>query len=179
LPSAILAFGNNKVERRRPTLARAQEAGGDEALVAAVLHASRALVAVAARSLAAAPRGLTLVQYRLLVVLASRGAQLPSALAAELGVAPSSVTRLCDRLVAKGLVARRTDAGNRRHVLASITAAGRAAVDAVTAARRAEIARVVAAVPPQRRAAVVSALHDLGAAAGEVPDQAWFLGWGP
>ncbi|HYR63934.1 MAG TPA: MarR family transcriptional regulator [Actinomycetota bacterium] len=149
----------------------------DESLISAVLLASRALVAVAARSLAATPSGVTLIQYRVLVVLASRGPQLPSELAAELGVAPSSVTRLCDRLEAKGLVGRRPDDANRRQVVLTITPAGRAAVDAVTQARRREIATLVAAVPPVRRANVVQALNDLGAAAGEVPDQAWSLGW--
>ena len=149
----------------------------DESLISAVLLASRALVAVAARSLAATPSGVTLIQYRVLVVLASRGPQLPSELAAELGVAPSSVTRLCDRLEAKGLVSRRPDDANRRQVVLTITPAGRAAVDAVTQARRREIATLVAAVPPVRRANVVQALNDLGAAAGEVPDQAWSLGW--
>lgn len=149
----------------------------DEALVSAVLIASRALVGVAARSLAAAPAGITLAQYRVLVVLASRGAQSPSNLAAELRVAPSSITRLCDRLVAKALVERNPADGNRKQVVLSISGTGRSAVDAVTRARRHEIARLVAAVAPGRRPRVVEALNDLGAAAGEVPDQAWTLGW--
>jgi DNA-binding MarR family transcriptional regulator len=155
-------------------------AGGgaeDEALIGAMLVASRALVAVAARSLAAAPADVTLAQYRLLVLLASRGPQYPSALAAELRAAPSSITRLCDRLVRKGLVARRHAEGNRRQVVASVTPAGRSVVDAVTRVRRREIAALIAAVPPERRASVVQALNDLGAAAGEVPDHAWTPDW--
>jgi DNA-binding MarR family transcriptional regulator len=149
----------------------------DEALVSAVLLASRALVAIAARSLAAAPADVTLAQYRLLVLLASRGPQIPSAIAADLGAAPSSVTRLCDRLVTKGLISRRASTDNRREVLASISPAGRRVVDAVTRMRRSEIERVVRAVPPGRRANVIEALNDLGAAAGEVPDPSWRLGW--
>ena len=149
----------------------------DESLISAVLLASRALVAIAARSLAAAPSQVTLAQYRVLVLLASRGPQLPSVVAGDLGAAPSSITRLCDRLAANGLITRRTPAGNRRQVLLSISRAGRSVVDAVTRARRHEIARLVAAVPPARRGGVIEALKDLGAAAGEVPDQAWMLGW--
>ena len=83
-------------------------------LADAVLDASRVLVAVAARSLAAAPSDVTLPQYRVLVVLATRGPQRPSDLAAELGVAASSITRMCDRLVVRGWsdadCDRRTDA---------------------------------------------------------------------
>jgi DNA-binding MarR family transcriptional regulator len=149
----------------------------EESLITSVLVASRALVAVAARSLVAAPAGVTLVQYRLLVVLASRGPQLPSALASELRTAPSSITRLCDRLEAKGLIARRPDESDRRQVVLSATRAGRSVVDAVTRARLREIAGLVAAVPVERRRNVIEALNDLGAAAGEVPDQAWMLGW--
>ena len=46
-----------------------------DALVDAVLGASRVLVAVAARSLADAGEDVTLTQYRSLIVLASRGPQ--------------------------------------------------------------------------------------------------------
>jgi DNA-binding MarR family transcriptional regulator len=153
------------------------EAVDDEALVSAVLLASRALVAIAARSLAAAPSHVTLAQYRLLVLLASRGPQIPSAIASDLGAAPSSVTRLCDRLVAKGLIARRASTDSRREVMLSISPEGRQVVDAVTRMRRREIERVVRAVPPSRRANVIEALNDLGSAAGEVPDPSWRLGW--
>lgn len=149
----------------------------EESLISAVLLASRALVAIAARSLSAAPEDVTLAQYRVLVVLAARGPQTPGGLAAELGAAPSSVTRLCDRLERKDLIERRTAAENRRQVILTILPAGRAVVDAVTTARRAEIGQVVHAVPPTRRAAVIEALNDFGAAAGEVPDDAWLMGW--
>lgn len=149
----------------------------EESLISAVLLASRALVAIAARSLSAAPEDVTLPQYRVLVVLAARGAQTPGGLAAELGAAPSSVTRICDRLERKDLIERRTAADNRRQVTLTISPAGHAVVAAVTTARRAEIGRVVQAVPTARRPAVIQALNDFGAAAGEVPDEAWLMGW--
>ena len=78
-------------------------AAADE-LVDTVLAASRALVAVAARSLAAAGHEVTLPQYRALVVPAARGPQGTAELAAELAVNPSMATRMCDRLVRKGLI---------------------------------------------------------------------------
>ena len=65
------------------------------------MTASRVLVAIAARSLAAAGE-VTLPQYRALVVLASRGPQRAVDLAGVLGVNPSSATRLVDRLVRSG-----------------------------------------------------------------------------
>lgn len=142
-----------------------------------MLVASRALVAVAARSLAAAPADVTLAQYRVLVVLASRGPQFPTTLAAELRSARSSITRLCDRLEAKGLLIRSAAPGNRRQVVLAISAAGRRVVDAVTRVRREEIASLVAAVPPARRPGVVAGLNDLAAAAGEVADRAWAPSW--
>ena len=54
-------------------------------LVDAVLGASRALVAVAARSLADLAEDVTLAQYRALVELAARGPQRPADLAARWG----------------------------------------------------------------------------------------------
>ena len=94
-------------------------------LVDTVLAASRALVAVAARSLAAAGDEVTLPQYRTLVVLAARGPQGTADLAAALAVNPSTVTRMCDGLVRKGLVRRHRQAGDRRTVRIALTAPGR------------------------------------------------------
>jgi len=149
-----------------------------EEVADAVLVASRVLVAVAARSLSYAPVEITLPQFRVLVVLASRGPQNASALAAELDTLPSSVTRLCDRLAAKDLLGRSVASSSRREVEIDITDAGRDVVDRVTAARRREIRRIVAAIPVRRRASLVAALQDLAAAAGEQPRSNWSLGWG-
>src|ERR1700753_1331614 len=86
----------------------------DEAVVDAVLTASRTLVAVAARSLGAAAEDTTLAQYRALVVLASRGPQRMGDLAEALGVTPSTAGRMCDRLVRKELIRRHRARGARR-----------------------------------------------------------------
>ena len=74
----------------------------DERAVEAVLTASRAMIAVATRSLGAAAEETTIAQYRTLVVLASRGPQRLVDLAGALGVAPSTAGRMCDRLVTEG-----------------------------------------------------------------------------
>src|SRR5579884_3822731 len=143
----------------------------------AVLTASRVLVAVAARSLAGAEDQVSLAQYRVLVVLASRGPQRLADLADALGVNPSTATRVCDRLVARRLIRRQRAQGDRREIRVALTESGLALVAEVTERRRSEIHRLVAAVPPSARPRVVPGLRALAEAAGEVPDPDWALGW--
>ena len=148
-----------------------------EAIADAVLAASRALVAVAARSLAAVDDEVTLPQYRVLVVLCARGPHGMGGLADELGCSGSTATRLCDRLVARRLVDRRHRAGNRREVEVRATRAGEALVCRVTERRRDEIESILANIAPRQQAALVGAFRAFADAAGEVPDQAWSRGW--
>jgi DNA-binding MarR family transcriptional regulator len=148
-----------------------------EALVDAVLGASRALVAVAARSLATVAEDVTLAQYRVLIELASRGPLRVADLADALAVDRSTATRMCDRLVRKRLVMRRRKSNDRRVVRVSLTAAGAELVAEVSRRRRAEIGRIVERMPRSHRPLVVAALQAFSAAAGEVPDQDWSLGW--
>jgi len=146
-------------------------------MVDAVLTASRVLVAIAARSLADAGEEVTLTQYRSLVVLASRGPQSVAALAEALAVTPPTASRLCERLVRKGLVRRRIDRHDRRQVRVALTESGSALIDTVTARRRDEIADLLASILPEDRRFVVAALRRLAASAGEVPEQDWSSGW--
>ncbi len=146
-------------------------------VVDAVLRASRVLVSVAARSLGDVAETVTVPQYRALVILAGRGPQTAGALASALGVHRSTLTRLCDRLVAKGLVTRRSPPGNRREVVLALTRPGARLVRSVTARRRAEISAIVARLPSSQRADMVQALQAFGDAAGETADSAWLPGW--
>ncbi|MDA8073457.1 MAG: MarR family transcriptional regulator [Actinomycetota bacterium] len=147
------------------------------AVVEAVLSASRVLVAVAARSLAEVGDEVTLPQYRALVVLVSRGPQRVASLAEALAVTPPTATRMCDRLVKKRLLRRRTSSEDRREVHLSITPAGRQLVAEVTDRRRCEIANLLAGIPAKDQAAMVELFGKLAEAAGEVPDQNWAVGW--
>jgi DNA-binding MarR family transcriptional regulator len=149
----------------------------DEQLVDAVLSASRVLVAIAARSLADVGEEVTLTQYRSLVVLASRGPQGIAALAEAVAVSSPTASRMCERLVKKGLVTRRADRRDRRQVRIALSPAGRRLVDAVTARRRAEIEELVASIPGESRGEIVTALGHLTETAGEVPEQDWSTGW--
>ena len=148
-----------------------------DSVVDAVLSASRVLVAVAARSLADVAEEVTLTQYRTLVVLASRGPQNLAGLADAVGVTPATATRMCDRLVRKDLIRRRTERDDRRQLRVALTAKGRSLVDAVTGRRRQEIARIINEIPVEQQAVLVQALGRLASAAGEVPEQDWTTGW--
>ena len=134
----------------------------------AVLMASRVLVAVASRSIAAVDGTVTLPQFRALVVL-DHADRTVGELAHELRVQPSTATRLCDRLVAKDLVSRAVDPANRREVTITLSPPGRRLVHAATARRRREIAAIMEHVPRRQRAAIVRALNAFRAAAGEEP----------
>src|SRR3954447_594042 len=85
--------------------------------------ASRALVGIAIRSIEAAPVAVTVVQHRVLVLLAADGPQAIGSLAQQLGVNPSNATRICDRLQRLELVHRTRPAHDGRAVHVTITAA--------------------------------------------------------
>ncbi|MDI3405010.1 MarR family winged helix-turn-helix transcriptional regulator [Streptomyces cavernicola] len=135
----------------------------------AVLTASRVLVAVSARSLAAVEDRVTLPQFRMLMVLSSRGATKLVDLAELLGVAPSTAMRMVDRLIAAGLADRRVNPDNRRETLLQLTGEGSRTVADVTTRRRQEIAAIVERLTPERRADLVTALTAFSEASGEPP----------
>ena len=68
--------------------------------------------------------GLTGTQVRTLSELLDEDAMATGVLAERMGLAPSTVTRICDVLVRKGLVARKQVPGDRRRVHLSLTAPG-------------------------------------------------------
>ena len=153
-----------------------RKTAGREVAVDAVLAASRAVVAVATKSLGAAAEETTLAQYRALVVLISRGPQRMVDLARALGVSPSTAGRMCDRLVRKTLVWRYRTRADRREVLVSITAAGREVVEEATRQRRVLLAAILAKLSPAQRSQVAAAFAAFAAAAGEIPDDQWPAG---
>ncbi len=162
---------------RTPASATPVDGSGPQDVVEAVVRASRSLVGVAARSLAGLEEEITLAQYRMLVLLGSRGAQRVADLAHALDVNPSTATRMCDRLVTKRLVRRYRTTQDRRSVRVAATPAGRELVDRVTERRRQEIRRIVASMSPETRQPLIDALRAFADAAGDVPDQSWSAGW--
>lgn len=177
----FLAIGNTCYMPLPRVRASATDHSGTDPVVDpvidAVLHASRALVAVAARSIAAVAEDVTLPQYRVLVLLAGHSPQGVAELATSIDVSPSTVTRMCDRLVGKGLVRRRVSSTDRRQVQLGLTAEGRGVVQKVTDHRRTEIARIVQALPHSQRSQLVNALEIFANSAGELSDEDWTAGW--
>lgn len=140
-----------------------------DAITDALLSASRLLVAISARSIADVDDTLTFPQFRTLVILRTRGPVNLATLAGLLDVTPSTAGRMVDRLVDAGLIDRRPHPESRRELIAELSARGRDTVDAVTAKRRAEIAAIVATMPPAERHGLVRALSAFTEAGGELP----------
>jgi DNA-binding MarR family transcriptional regulator len=161
----------------RPPRPAAPAAGDDRALVDAFIAASRALVAVAARSLSDLGEDITLPQYRALVVLATQGPQRGSYLASSLQVTPSTASRMIERLGRKHLIRRTRLQDDRRAIAIHLTEAGRQVVAQVTDRRRAEIEVILDQLPARGRKALTAALRAFAEAAGEAPEQDWALGW--
>lgn len=149
----------------------------DEELTEAIIQASRGMVGIALRSLEAGSSDITLAQYRTLVVLADAGPSRLADLATTLGVSPSTATRMCDRLVRKGLVSRTRDELDRREVNLAVTPMGRQIVDTVVRRRREEVRGLLQSIPPAERDHLLNSLHILALAGGELPEMHWEPGW--
>src|SRR6478752_9451346 len=146
--------------------------------VEAVLAASRVLIGVAARSLAAVEDTVTLTQVRALVIIASRGPLHLAALAEDMGVHPSNATRACDRLVAAGLLDRRDNPADRRHLLLELTPAGQELIDGVVTRRRTALEQILRRMPAGQRHQLGESLGQFAAGGGEPSSQdLWALGW--
>lgn len=153
-----------------------QTASSLDAVTEEVLLASRVLVGIAARTIPDSD-DVTLAQFRALVLLDTQGELRAGTLSELLGVEPSTTTRLCDRLVGKGLV-ERGPKENRREVSIALTEAGAALVAEATAKRRAEIAEILRKLPAAGRSRLSIALRAFREAAGDAPAElAWSLGW--
>ncbi|GAB1692865.1 MarR family winged helix-turn-helix transcriptional regulator [Krasilnikovia sp. M28-CT-15] len=149
----------------------------EDDVVGALLALSRVFVGLAARSLADLGEDVTLAQYRTLVVLVTRGPQRVVDLADELTVTSSTATRMCNRLVRKGLVARQERPDDRRAVWVTLTAAGRDLVGEVMNHRRERIAALVSDLSLTRPLAFAAVLNALVEAAGEASDAEWRQRW--
>lgn len=143
--------------------------GAADEVVTAVLTASRLLVAVSARSLASVEETLTLPQFRMLVVLDSRGPMNISRLGEHLDVIPSTAMRMVDRLAAAGMLERDPNPADRREIMINLTGAGHRVVHEATERRRAEIAHIVAAMPATERTGLIKSLRAFTQAGNEPP----------
>ena len=144
------------------------EAGAEFAeQVEALQAATRVLAGVALRSLDVLDGVITLPQFRMLAVLAELGRARSSRVARALALDASTVTRLADRLVTAGHVARGSDPRHRSVVTLELTPSGERLVSAVSQWRQRELSRIVAGLPSAARAQLTSVLGQLVASAGE------------
>jgi DNA-binding MarR family transcriptional regulator len=142
-----------------------------DAVVDSLMRASRALVSITERSLAAVHADVTLAQFRTLVVLSTQGPQPVGALAEHLDVHASTMTRMCNRLVSRNLIVRAPSPVDRREVVVTLTPEGAALVDSAMDRRRTELQTIVYKLTPDERDALVHALDVFTRAAGEPQEQ--------
>ena len=101
---------------------------------------------------------LTMPQVKTLFLLAEQPIRMRG-IARRLGVEMPSATTMIDRLVAKGLVQRSQDPGDRRAVVCSVTPAGRDAVERFWSLRAARIESLAAALSDEDLEMVAPAME--------------------
>jgi DNA-binding MarR family transcriptional regulator len=155
----------------RPSAARpAIRGGADLRDTAALLQRNAAALARRLRS-ATPPGGLSPARLGILAALRrGDGTSTVTALAAELGIQPQSLTRLLADLEARRLIQRRGDAADRRRRLLAPTAAGRRLLERELDRRRAALAAAIAAAfTPDEQATLAAAAGLLGRLAAALP----------
>jgi len=142
----------------------------------ALLEASKGLMGIAFHTVPS-ETGVTLTQFRALVLLDADPDMRAADLAEALAVSPSTATRLCDRLVRAQQVTRTASAEDRREVRLSLTPAGLTRVREGLARRRRALSRLVAQIPDEDRAAFVRSLRVFQGAGPADKEPAWAAGW--
>jgi DNA-binding MarR family transcriptional regulator len=122
-----------------------------------VLAGSVASFGLMVRSLAPAMERVTMQQYRILVLICTQGPMRSSDLATELGVLPSGITRMVNRLIRDGLAEKKVAEQNRREVMVEATAEGVGLVREVFERRQEDFRLIVKTMSPSDRRAVVQA----------------------
>ena len=135
------------------------------ALAAAVDAATRALVITLGRAEEEVLPRVSVSQLRALLIISREAPTNLNQLAEELGAIPSSASRLCDRLVAAGLVTRRTGSVDRREVELRVSTEGQRLVEQLRETRVAELATVLATMPPDGQRALLVGLREFQRAA--------------
>ena len=88
----------------------------------------------------------------LLRLARAEGGQLSmGALAEQVALTTGGITRLLDRMIAAGYVARRPSAADRRVALASLTPAGRTKIEQAAAVHARDLQEVFASFAPEER----------------------------
>jgi DNA-binding MarR family transcriptional regulator len=91
---------------------------------------------------------LTSAEREVVLLVGRRPGRPVSEVAQELGVAPNTVSTIVSRLVARGLVVRATDPGDRRVARLSLTPAAQESADAARVRRRQVLTAALHALDP-------------------------------
>lgn len=129
-------------------------------LAAAAERAGASLQATWLRANDAVSALVSAPQLRALEIVRQEGDVNLSRLADELGCVPSSASRLCDRLVAAGLIDRKTSAETRREISLSLRPQGARLLRKLEARRRAELVTVLEQMTPTGARALVRGLEE-------------------
>ncbi len=114
----------------------------------------------------------TMAQARALVLLRHAGPLRLSHLAAQMRVGPATASERVERLVSAGLARRREDPEDRRHVIVTATARGRAVADRLHAGGMVRTQRLLGVMTGAELEAVAKSLEAMMAAARRLAAQA-------
>jgi DNA-binding MarR family transcriptional regulator len=100
-------------------------------------------------------------QVRALLAIEAQDDLNVTGLARALGASPSATSRLCDRLVAAGLLSRVPAAASRREILLQLTESGQRLAAWIRDQRKTALIRVLDAISEDGRADLVRGLSEL------------------
>ncbi len=104
---------------------------------------------------------LSVPQFRALLFLKRNPGASLSAVSDHLGLTPPSASKLVDGLVARGLVARQVSPTDRRRVMLVVTPPGAAILESAAQATQNHLARSLAQLDDDGRAAVLEGMQAL------------------
>jgi DNA-binding MarR family transcriptional regulator len=158
------------VHETRPGLPDKGPGLPDKSIAAAVDGAAGSLLAVWTSAQERAAAQLSSSQLRALMVVEQCDGVNLRGLAAAMGILLSSASRLCDRLVAAGVLEREPGRVDRREISLHLTPAGRKLLDELRADRRAIIDEVICRMSPAGRQALLRGLQEFEAVANAAED---------
>ncbi|MEV4760658.1 MarR family transcriptional regulator [Micromonospora sp. NPDC049559] len=146
--------------------------GSESQFPASVETAAGSLLSVWDASRERISSQLSASQLRALMVVDERDGINLRGLAASLGMLLSSASRLCDRLVAAGVLEREPGQHDRREIALHLTGAGQALLDELRGYRRERLATVLDRMSVTGRRALLRGLWEFDAALrAELADQ--------
>ena len=112
--------------------------------------------------------GLSMARTKVLLRLREQGPTRQSALAADFGLSPHTISDLVDGLERLGMAERRPDATDRRAKLVAITEAGQAALDVANVTRERLVKQIFGALGEADRTTLLRLLDSMDEAVGQL-----------